>query len=163
MQEVFGVFVASFWILFVYLHRVCWWNLAHSAGGRTALEKVWTHLQSAYGEWMTGSEKRERKIVHPALLWPVFLFAAECIEENRKTWAIDQLEALAQARPVLQLHDDEDEEILPPFRIGFGATRNAKRAAVLLRELVDQQAKLGARVDDRDLSMKLFGCCFSFV
>jgi hypothetical protein len=163
MHEVFSLFLASFWILFVYLHRVCWWSLAHSATVRTALGEVWKHLQSAYGEWTMGNESEKKKVVHPALLWPVFLFGAECVEEERQNWAVDQLQALAQARPVLQLHDDEDEEILPPFRMGFGATRNAKRAAVLLRELVEQQANLGARVDDRDLSMKLFGCYFSFV
>ncbi|KAL3482756.1 hypothetical protein BJX62DRAFT_245561 [Aspergillus germanicus] len=39
MQEVFSVFLASFWILFVYLHRVCWWSLAHSATVRTALSQ----------------------------------------------------------------------------------------------------------------------------
>ncbi|KAL4861567.1 hypothetical protein BDV12DRAFT_203887 [Aspergillus spectabilis] len=163
MQEVFSVFLASFWVLFVYLHRVCWWSLAHSSTARTALEEVGKHLQSAYGEWTTGDENEKKKVVHPALLWPVFLFGAECVEEERQNWAVDQLQALAEARPVLQLHDDEDEEILPPFRMGFGATRNAKRAAVLLRELVNQQTSLGARVDDRDLSMKLFGCHFSFV
>ncbi|KAJ0418921.1 hypothetical protein BJY00DRAFT_314597 [Aspergillus carlsbadensis] len=163
MQDVFSLFLASFWILFVYLHRVCWWNLAHSATVRTALEEVWKHLQSAYGEWRTGDENGKKKVVHPALLWPVFLFGAECVQEERQDWAVDQLQALAQTRPVLQLHDDEDEEILPPFRMGFGAIKNAKRAAVLLRELVGQQAKSGARVDDRDLSMKLFGCYFSFV
>ncbi|KAL3457294.1 hypothetical protein BJX64DRAFT_293263 [Aspergillus heterothallicus] len=162
MQEAFNVFLASFWILFVYLHRVCWWSLAHSSTPRTALEEVGKHLQSAYGEWTTDDDNEKKKVVHPALLWPVFLFGAECVEEERQNWAVDQLQALAEARPALQLYDDEDEEILPPFRMGLGATRNAKRAAVLLRELANQQTSLGARVDDRDLSMKLFGCHFSF-
>ncbi|KAL2843350.1 hypothetical protein BJY01DRAFT_248638 [Aspergillus pseudoustus] len=160
-MEVFSVHLASFWILFVYLHRVCWWSLPHSETVRQALEQVWRHFHSAYGEQVQGREKH--KTVHPALLWPVFLFGSECQEEDRRAWAVGQLQALGQSKPVLRVGEDEDSEVIPPFRMSSGVTRNASRAAVLLKELIERQTKSGVRVDDRDLAMEMFGCYFCFV
>ena len=80
----------------------------------------------------------------------------------RRTWAIEQLEALGEAKPVLE-NEGTNAETLPLFRLSAGATRNAKRAASLLRELIKEQEQANARVDDRDLSMKMFGCYFSIV
>ena len=62
------------------------------------------------------------------------------------------------------LRDEEvDQDALPPFKMSAGATRNARRAAKLLTELIKEQKSSKSRVDDRDLSMKLFGCYFSIV
>ncbi|KAL2839427.1 hypothetical protein BJX68DRAFT_272110 [Aspergillus pseudodeflectus] len=169
LHQVFSVHLASFWILFVYLHRVCWWNLPHSPTVQRALEEVWLHLQAAYGESSAAPDEEEaagqarRKTVHPTLLWPVFLFGLECPQTDRKNWAITQLTALGKSKPVLPPGEDEDDETLPPFRISSGATRNASRAAILLEELIQQQDQTAARVDDRDLSMKMFGCYFCIV
>ena len=159
LEEILSVYLASYWILFVYLHRVSWWNLPHSALTSRALDEVWQHLQRAYGEEVNGPLRR---IIHPSLLWPLFLFGSECSDPNQRAWAIEQLEALGEAKPVINC-DDQDTEMLPQFKLGFGATRNAKRAATLLRELIKQQDEKQARVDDRDLSIKLFGCYFSIV
>ena len=148
--------------------------------------------------------------MHPALLWPLFLFGSECMSDERRAWAIEQLEALGEAKPVRggninnnnNNNDNhghsttttatttttgtnkgtiaqetemgggvsrEGEEVtttagLPPFKLSAGATRNAKRAAVLLRELIGrQQAGGGARVDERELSIEMFGCHFSII
>ncbi len=159
LEEVFSVYLASFWILFVYLHRVSWWNFPHSALTRRALAEVWQNMQQAYGEEVNGPLC---KVIHPSLLWPLFLFGSECPDPSRRAWAIEQLEALGEAKPVLQNESGTDDS-LPPFRLSSGATRNAKRAAALLRELIKEQDVRQARVDDRDLSMKLFGCYFSIV
>jgi hypothetical protein len=75
---------------------------------RLILEEVWKYPQSAYTEWKTIDETERKNLVHPALLWPVFAFGAKCVEEECQNWAVDQL------------HDDEGEGILPPFRVGFG-------------------------------------------
>jgi hypothetical protein len=159
LEEVFSVYLASFWILFVYSHRVSWWSLPHSANARDALDEVWRNMQRCYGEVINGGQ---RKIVHPALLWPLFLFGSECPVEPRRNWAIEQLDALGEAKPVLE-NEDSSNDALPTFRLSSGATRNAKRAAILLRELIKKQDKSKARVDDRDLSMEMFGCYFSIV
>lgn len=159
LEELFNLHFASFWILFVYLHRVTWWYLPHSPAVTAALNNVWQHLQNSYGEVVDGARK---KILHPNLLWPLFLFGTECPEKYRQTWAIEQLEALGEPRPVPNSpgHDLQD---LPPFRLSPGATKNAKRAALLLKELIKEQNESNARVDDRQLSVQMFGCYFSLV
>ncbi|KEF58854.1 uncharacterized protein A1O9_03697 [Exophiala aquamarina CBS 119918] len=157
LHEVFSVHLACYWILFVYLHRVVWWTLPHSPTTQSALQQVWQHFQDSYGEVVDGS-----KIVHPGLLWPVFIFGAECPNEYRRNWAVEQLEALGDSKPVLQAQPESNSTI-PPFNISSGATKNARRAARLLRELIKRQEDTKARVDDRDLSVELFGCYFSLM
>jgi len=159
LEEIFSVYLASFWILFVYLHRVSWWHLKHSDLVHRALSEVWRAMQRAYGEVIDGTT---RKAVHPSLLWPLFLFGSECLDLKQREWAIQQLEALGEVKPVLE-EEEPDTDMLPPFRLSSGATRNAKRAAVLLTKLTEEQDRKKRRVDDRDLSMKLFGCHFSIV
>lgn len=160
LEEIFSVYLASFWILFVYLHRVAWWNLPLSALAMRALDETWRNLRRSYGEELPDSPLR--KVIHPSLLWPLFLFGSECPDHARRMWVIEELEALGEAKPVLQ-SDGTDAEMLPPFRLSSGATRNAKRAAALLVELIREQEARQARVDDRDLSMRMFGCYFSIV
>jgi hypothetical protein len=159
LEEIFSTYLASFWILFVHLHRVCWWHLPHSPLVRRALEECWRHMHQAYGEEVNGPL---RKVIHPSLLWPLFLFGSECRNNDQRNWAIEQLEALGEAKPVVPL-EGTDADTLPPFRLSSGATRNAHRAAVLLRELIKEQDAKKERVDDRDLSMRMFGCYFSIV
>jgi len=159
LEEIFSVYLASFWVLFVYLHRISWWHLPHSTLAQRALCEVWEHMQRAYGEEVNS---HLRRVIHPSLLWPLFLFGTECQNASQRAWAIEQLDALGEAKPILG-SEINSTEMLPPFRLSSGATRNAKRAAALLRELIKEQTEHHARVDDRDLSMKLFGCYFSIV
>ncbi|CAK7212832.1 hypothetical protein SBRCBS47491_001598 [Sporothrix bragantina] len=172
LEAIFNVYLASFWILFVHLHRISWWHLPHSALARRALAQVWRHMQRAYGEEISvpgtssNPNVQVRKVIHPSLLWPVFLFGSECSDPAQAQWAIEQLEALGESKPVLNedaVGGGENKNTLPPFRLSSGATRNAKRAALLLRELIKEQTAKQARVDDRDLSMRLFGCYFSII
>ena len=74
---------------------------------------------------------------------------------------MEQLMALGNASAVVSY--DEEGESLAPFRLSLGATRNAKRAAVLLKELIARQGASKSRVDDKELSMELFGCHFSII
>jgi hypothetical protein len=157
LEAIFSLYMASFWILFVYLHRVVWWHLPHSETTEIALEETWQNLQRSFGEVVEG----EKKVVHPALLWPLFMFGSECNNESRRDWAVEQLMALGNANTIVG-HDDEGES-LPPFRLSLGATRNAKRAAILLRELISRQTVRKSRVDDKELSLELFGCHFSII
>lgn len=141
----------------MYLHRVVWWHLPHSETAESALEETWKHLQRSFGEVVEG----EKKVVHPALLWPLFMFGSECEDAARRDWAVEQLMALGNASAVVSY--DEEGESLAPFRLSLGATRNAKRAAVLLKELIARQGASKSRVDDKELSMELFGCHFSII
>lgn len=56
-EEIFSVYLASFWILFVYLHRVSWWHLKHSDIVQRALSEVWRTMQQVYG----GSHRRDNE------------------------------------------------------------------------------------------------------
>jgi hypothetical protein len=159
LEAIFSLYMASFWVLFVYLHRVVWWHLPHSETTEHALQETWRHLQRSFGEVVEGGG--EKKVVHPALLWPLFMFGSECEDAGRRKWAVEQLLALGNASAVVGY--DEEGESLPPFRLSLGATRNAKRAAVLLEELIERQSARKCRVDDKELSMELFGCHFSII
>ncbi|KAF5537608.1 C6 finger domain-containing protein [Fusarium mexicanum] len=159
VQEVSNVYLASFWILFVYLHRICWWHLPHTEAVTGALEKTWEHMKNSYGE---SDARMEEKTVHPSLMWPIFIFGAECKAGEQRIWAIQQLKALGKARPVLK-SEAQSLENLPAFRISHGATRNAKRAALLLEALTRKQDETNCRVDERDLAMDIFNCYFSIV
>ena len=159
VQEVSSVYLASFWILHVYLHRVCWWHFPHTEAVRNALQRTWLHMKNSYGE---RDSRIHEKTVHPALMWSVYLFGAECEADEQRSWAIEQLRALGRARPVLK-SQKQHLETLPEFRISHGATRNAKRASLLLEALVQQQAEKNCRVNDRDLAMGMFNCYFTLV
>lgn len=189
LEEIFSLYKASFWVLFPYLHRVVWWHLPHSDIAKGAMEETWKNLQSSYGEDVQSTlstsalslssptmpsinhnngingipASGRKKVVHPALLWPLFLFGSESDVPARRDWAMDQLEALGDSKTVVDEEGEEGPDSLPGFRLSIGATRNAKRAALLLRELVKRQEIKGARVDDRMLSMEMFGCHFSIV
>ncbi|KAJ5833655.1 C6 finger domain-containing protein [Penicillium riverlandense] len=158
--EIYCVHLASFWILFVYLHRVIWVTRPHSPMVQIALEETWHNLQSAYGEVVDNGRER---ICHPALMWPLFLFGSECPDEGRRAWAIEQLEALGESKPVMAGEESHDDEALPPFKLSAGATLNARRAALLLKELTKRQVHSTSRIDYHDLSVELFGCYFSIV
>ncbi|KAL6251286.1 hypothetical protein RBB50_001494 [Rhinocladiella similis] len=165
LEEIFSVYLGSFWTLFVYLHRVSWWNLPHGLPHSDlvsrALAEMWRTLQRAYGEVIEGTTK---KIVHPSLLWPLFLFGCECLDLDQRKWAVQQLEGLGEAKPVLEARELEDDvDTLLPFRMSSGATKNAKRAAMLLTKLTEEQDRKKCKVDARELSIRLFGCHFSLV
>jgi Fungal specific transcription factor domain/Fungal Zn(2)-Cys(6) binuclear cluster domain len=159
LEAIFSLYMASFWVLFIYLHRVVWWHLPHSETAEHALQETWSHLQRSFGEVV--ESEGERKVVHPALLWPLFMFGSECEDAVKREWAVEQLLALGNASAVVGY--DEEGESLPPFRLSLGATRNAKRAAVLLKKLIERQSARKCRVDDKELSMELFGCHFSII
>ncbi|KAF5983332.1 monophenol monooxygenase [Fusarium bulbicola] len=159
VREVSNIYLASFWILFVCLHRICWWHLPHTEAVTGALEKTWEHMKNSYGE---SDDRMQEKTVYPALMWPVFIFGAGRKTSEHRSWAIEQLKALGKARPVLK-SEARSLENLPAFRISHGATKNAKRAAFLLEALTRKQEESNCRFDERDLAMDMFNCYFSIV
>ncbi|KAH8168695.1 fungal specific transcription factor domain-containing protein [Sarocladium implicatum] len=156
LHEVFSVYLASYWILFVYLHRVCWWHLAHTDVVRDALAQTWKFFQSSF------SERGQLKTVHPALMWPVFVYGSETTCEAQQEWAIEQIKRLALPRPVVE-PDSNCVDRLPDLRLSQGVTQNALRAGALLEALIAEQKSSCTRVDIRDLSVKIFGYYFSIV
>ncbi|KAL2201823.1 hypothetical protein CC79DRAFT_1377291 [Sarocladium strictum] len=180
MHEVFGVYLASYWILFVYLHRVCWWHLPHTTTVTNALSQTWKNLQSSYSSSEEETEeeqqqeegrrsgshlkKKKKRTVHPALMWPVFIYGSETMCDSEQKWAVEQIKRLALPRPIVMESDGyKCSDRLPPLRLSQGVTQNALRAGMLLEALIIQQRSSGARVDIRDLAVDMFGCFFSIV
>ncbi|OQU93765.1 Fungal Zn2-Cys6 binuclear cluster domain-containing protein [Cladophialophora immunda] len=172
LEQVFSVFLASFWILFVYMHRVSWWNLPHSELTRRALAEVWRQLQRAYGEDDTATATvtveagtPKQKVAHPSLMWLLFVFGSECTDGLQRKWAIEQFERLGEARPrpppPASSGDAPRLETLFPLGPGAGPVRNARRAALLLTRVTEEQERLKARANVREISMQLFGCYLS--
>lgn len=164
LEEVFSIYLASFWILFVYMHRVSWWNLPHSELTRRTLAEVWRQLQRAYGEDVGTAGTPKKTLVHPSLMWLLFVFGSECTDRSQRKWAIERLEALGEARPPVRA---DDRHLDPLFPVGSGSSsrpvRNAKRAAVLLTRVTEEQERLKARANVREISMELFGCYLSIM
>ncbi|KAI8940566.1 hypothetical protein NX059_004243 [Plenodomus lindquistii] len=133
-QEISNVYLASFWIFFVYLHRVCWWHLPHTRIVSSALEETWKHMQNSFGE---SSNSSQQKTIHPALMWPAFLLGTEREDGSQQGWAIEQLKTLGKCRPVLST-EKQHQDTLPPFRISQGATRNAIKTGLLLEALIQK-------------------------
>lgn len=179
IHEVFGVYLASYWILFVYLHRVCWWHLPHTTTVTNALSQTWKNLQCSYSSSEEDAEeereqeerrssqlkrKNKKRTVHPALMWPVFIYGSETTSDTEQKWAVEQIKRLALPRPIVMESDGyKCSDRLPPLRLSQGVTQNALRAGMLLESLIMQQRSSGARVDIRDLAVDMFGCFFSIV
>ncbi|KAL2203667.1 hypothetical protein CC79DRAFT_1069335 [Sarocladium strictum] len=157
--EVFSVHLATFWALFIYLHRVAWWHLKHAKTTVDALDETWKHLQASYGEMADGGMRR---IIHPSVMWPVFMLGMESPDKERQTWAVAQLAALGDTRRCGGgEHDAHDG--LPGFRGSKGATRNATRASLLLRAIIERKESSDKQVDELDLAREMFGRGFSLV
>lgn len=73
------------------------------------------------------------------------------------TVAIEQIGGLAKPRPVLEVENGKSDT-LSAFRMSHGAINNVKRAAFLLKALIEKKGEIHGRVDDRDVAMEEFGC-----
>jgi hypothetical protein len=169
LVELFSVYAAAFWVHFMYIHRVAWWGLPHSDVAKKAVNETWRALRRSRGlpEQSTDDEEAivplPNSIIHPGLMWPLFLFGCETPDPLCQDWAVDQLKALGEASAGDQQMDVGATNELPSFRLAQKGAQNSVRASVLLKELVQRQTKLGARVDGKYLSLELFGCHFSII
>lgn len=169
LVELFGVYAASFWVHFISIHRVAWWNLPHSDIVKKAINETWRALRRSRGlpEQLTDDDEARdplpNSVIHPGLMWPLFLFGSETSDPFCQGWAVAQLKALGEASAGGQEMDIGTTDELPSFRLAQKGAQNAIRASVLWKELVQRQSKLGARVDGKYLSLELFGCHFSII
>jgi hypothetical protein len=163
LEEVFSIYLANFWILFVYLHRVSWWNLPQSELARRTLAETWRQLQRAYGEEMVVDGTAKKRGAHPSLQWLLFVFGCECSEKSQRKWAIEQLETLGEARPVVDAEDPSIDMLFPFGSTNARPVRNIKRVAALVTKVTEEQDRLKTRADVRAISMEMFGHYISIV
>lgn len=153
LEELFSVYAAAFWVHFIYIHRVAWWNLPHSNIAKTALEETWRMLRRSRGQSERHTEEEEigvscpRSAIHPGLMWPLLLFGCETPDPFRQDWAVTRLKKLREASAGGQALEEKSNNELPSFRLAEKGAQNAMRASVVLKELVQRQTKLGARID----------------
>jgi len=148
---------------------VAWWNLPHSDTAKKAINETWHALRrsrslpDAYTDDENSKGSNSNSVIHPGLMWPLFLFGCETPDTFCQDWAVAQLKALGEASSNVQDIDADSRDELPSFRLAQKGAQNSMRASLLLKELVQRQTKLGARVDGKYLSLELFGCHFSII
>lgn len=171
LEELFSVFSAGFWAHYLYIHRVAWWHLPHSSTALTALKETWRMLRRSIGQNEDESSDQDDStsashgIMHPGLLWPLYLFGSETQSPYQQQWAVGQLQKLTEAGRDSS-HGEGSESVAN--RLGASSSQhkgsqNAIRAAVLLEEQIRRQNKTQARVDGKYLALELFGCSFTII
>jgi hypothetical protein len=165
LEQLFSVYLATFWCHFVYIHRVAFWHMEHTLIVKKALQQVGNMMRRSVGQPMDRLEfdsttmRDARNTVHPGLMWTCFLFGCEVGEPIQENWAVMQLGALGKLRNnrPSEGNNSEHAELLSMSLDEKGA-RNALKLSRLLQHLVERQTKLGTRVDGKYLCQELFGC-----
>jgi hypothetical protein len=105
----------------------------------------------------------KKRGAHPSLQWLLFVFGCECSEKSQRKWAIEQLETLGEARPVVEAEDPSIDMLFPLGSTHARPVRNIKRVAALLTKVTEEQDRLKMRADVRAISMEMFGYHISIV
>jgi hypothetical protein len=169
LDELFCVYIATFWAHFLYMHRVAWWDLPHSTTAKKALRMTWRLARRSVGEPEDYDEndasactRPSPRKLHPGLMWPLYMLGCETPSLFEQQWTISQLQSLGEKNGSSGLEDVHDDA-LPLDHLEQKGTHNAVRVSVLLRETIERQNKTGARVDGKYLSLELFGCQFTII
>lgn len=164
LEQLFSVYLATFWCHFVYIHRVAFWNMEHTPIVKKALEQIGNMMRRSVGQPMdqlefdTSIDRSAHNTVHPGLMWTCFLFGCEVREPIQERWSVQQLGALGKLRN----NRSGGAPGAPAELLGLGldekGARNALKLSRLLQHLTERQAKLCTRVDGKYLCQELFGC-----
>lgn len=168
VEELLCVYAAGFWTHFLYIHRVAWWNLQHSETAKRAVEETWQMLRRSVGASHDENEENMNAqtldaVIHPGLMWPIFLFGCECYEPYQQQWTVAQLRALAEASGATPNASIDTTSILGTSTPQQKGAQNAMRAAALLEEIIRRQNKTRTRADGKYVSHDLFGCHFTII
>ncbi|KAH6679970.1 hypothetical protein F5X68DRAFT_172963 [Plectosphaerella plurivora] len=183
LEQLFSVYIATFWTHFVYIHRVAYWSMKHTPISSKALDETGKMMRRSVGQpvdelaFDPDMERTAYNVIHPGLLWTCFLFGCEVQDPVQQDWSVQQLRALGELDLVVSgpkatadgadghpmdgagLVDDE----LPTFRLDKKGAQNALKVSSLLRLLIDQQVRRGQRVDGKFLCQEMFGCHFYII
>lgn len=165
LEQLFSVYLATFWCHFVYIHRVAFWHMEHTPIVKKALQQVGNMMRRSVGQPMdqlefdTSVVRNARNTVHPGLMWTCFLFGCEVGEPIQENWAVMQLGALGKLRNNRPSEGNSGEQMeLLSMSLDEKGARNALKLSKLLHHLAERQTKLGTRVDGKYLCQELFGC-----
>lgn len=184
LEQLFSVYIATFWTHFVYIHRVAYWSMKHTPISLKALEETGKMMRRSVGQpvdelpFNPELERTADNVIHPGLLWTCFLFGCEVQCPIQQDWSVQQLRALgeldlaASGPKTASTSSAEDSsrdsasqaaDDLPTFRLDKKGAQNALKVSSLLRLLIDQQVKRGQRVDGKFLCQEMFGCHFYII
>ncbi|EHK50277.1 uncharacterized protein TrAtP1_007345 [Trichoderma atroviride] len=173
LEQLFSVYIATFWAHFIYIHRVAYWTLQHTAIARKALKETGNMMRRSVGQpihqhaFDASISRTTSTAIHPGLMWVCFLFGCEVSDPVQQEWAVLQLRALGRLsgmtdkRPASAFDNEEDG--LPIGGLDQKGAQTALKVARLLEVIIERQTKLGARVDGKYLSQEIFGCHFYII
>lgn len=170
LEQLFSVYIATFWTHFIYIQRVAFWSLKHTPIALKALEQTGNMMRRSVGQPMhqhafdKNLARTSRNSIHPGLMWTCFMFGCEVADPVQQEWCVLQLRALGKLHSTgadRQSGDGGDE--LLAFRLDEKGAQNALKASRLLQQLIDRQLKAGERIDGKYLSQELFGCHFYII
>ena len=170
LEQLFSVYIATFWNHFVYIHRVAFWTLKHTPIVHKALQEVGNMMRRSVGQPMDqysfdrSLRRSPTNSIHPGLMWVCFMFGCEVEDPIQQEWAVLQLRALGKLSSAAASEESsEGEDELLAFRLDEKGAQTASKASKLLAILIDRQKSLGARVDGKYLSQEIFGCHFYII
>jgi hypothetical protein len=184
LEQLFSVYIATFWTHFIYIHRVAYWSMKHTPISIKAMDETGKMMRRSVGQpvdelaFDTNIERTADNVIHPGLLWTCFLFGCEVQDPVQQDWAVQQLRALGELdlavsgpKPTaIGAADDQPKDgaslatdELPTFRLDKKGAQNALKVSSLLRLLIDQQVRRGQRVDGKFLCQEMFGCHFYII
>ncbi|KAI1313269.1 hypothetical protein F5Y03DRAFT_381405 [Xylaria venustula] len=169
LELLFSVYIATFWSHFIYIHRVAFWSLKHTAIVEKALVETGNMMRRSVGQpvdcvaFDENITRTAANTIHPGLMWTCLIFGTEIPDPVQQNWCIAQLRALGKLSPSDYNGQTEDTDSMLALRIDKKGQQNALKVSRLLREIIDRQEKLKCRVDGRYLSQELFGCTFYMI
>lgn len=170
LEQLFSVYIATFWNHFIYIHRVAFWTLKHTPIVHKAVQEVGNMMRRSVGQSIHQHEfdrslrRTSTNSIHPGLMWVCFMFGCEVEDPIQQEWSVLQLRALGKLSPSQASDESSDgEDELLAFRLDEKGAQTASKASKLLAILIDRQKTLGARVDGKYLSQEIFGCHFYII
>ncbi|KAI1352392.1 hypothetical protein F5Y01DRAFT_324336 [Xylaria sp. FL0043] len=169
LELLFSVYIATFWSHFIYIHRVAFWSLKHTAIVEKALEETGNMMRRSVCQPMDRpafDESIPRTVdntIHPGLMWTCLIFGCEIQDAVQQNWSVAQLRALGKLSPADYKNRSDCNSGVLPFRIDKKGQQNALKVSRLLSEIIDRQEKTKGRIDGRYLSQELFGCTFYMI
>ncbi|KAF5537619.1 C6 finger domain-containing protein [Fusarium mexicanum] len=171
LEQLFSIYIATFWNHYVYIHRVAFWTLKHTPIMQKALQQSGNMMRRSISQPIDQHafdptiQRTPANSIHPGLMWVCFLFGCEVEDPIQQEWAVLQLRALGElsATPGDEREPSASEDELLAFRLDEKGSQTALRVSQLLSVLVERQRALGARVDGKYLCKELFGCHFYII
>ncbi|KAL9477555.1 hypothetical protein ACSS6W_007396 [Trichoderma asperelloides] len=174
LEQLFSVYIATFWAHFIYIHRVAYWTLQHTAIARKALKQTGNMMRRSVGQpihqhaFDASIPRTTSTAIHPGLMWVCFLFGCEVSDPVQQEWAVLQLRALGRLSGMTGQRpnsgfDSNEGDGLPIGGLDQKGAQTALKVARLLEVIIERQTKLGARVDGKYLSQEIFGCHFYII